>query len=90
MPKLRGTYEPPATATTSEATALQKSIFDAPPGATPGAIPSKPIENGIKPADSEGPHGVKRARDEEEDEQSDAPMDEDEDDAPMQEDSDSD
>jgi U2 small nuclear ribonucleoprotein B'' len=86
MPKLRGTYDPPTTAITSEATALQKSIFDAPPG----GISSTPVENGIKPADSEGPHGVKRTREEEEDEQSDAPMDEDEDDAPMQEDSDSD
>jgi U2 small nuclear ribonucleoprotein B'' len=83
IPKLRGTFEPiQQAATASEATDLQKSIFNAPPS----GIPQKPTENGVKGAE---PHGVKRPRDEEEeDEQSDAPMEEDEDDAPMQEDSD--
>jgi U2 small nuclear ribonucleoprotein B'' len=85
IPKLRGTFEPPQAIPTSEATDLQKSIFNAPSS----AIPAKPVENGVKPAEADGPHGVKRPRDEEEeDDQSDAPMEEDEDDAPMQEDSD--
>lgn len=85
IPKLRGTFEPPQATTTSEATDLQKSIFNAPPS----GIPSKPVENGVKSPDNGGPQGVKRPRDEEEeDEQSDAPMEEDDDDAPMQEDSD--
>lgn len=89
IPKLRGTFEAPQATTTSEATDLQRSIFNAPPS----AIPAKPVENGIKPADDSAPHGVKRPREdepEEEDDQSDAPMEEDDDDAPMQEDSDSD
>ena len=85
IPKLRGTFEPPQAITASEATDLQKSIFNAPPS----AIPAKPVENGVKPTEGDGPHGVKRPRDEaEEDDQSDASMEEDEDDAPMQEDSD--
>lgn len=85
IPKLRGTFEPQQVTTTSEATDLQKSIFNAPPS----GIPSKPIENGVKPSEAGVPQGVKRPRDEEEEsEQSDAPMEEDDDDAPMQEDSD--
>lgn len=88
IPKLRGTFDAGPATTISEATDLQKSIFNAPPT----SIPSKPVENGVKPADST-PHGVKRPREdeqEEDDDQSDAPMEEDDDDAPMQEDSDSD
>lgn len=86
MPKLRGTFEPPtAIVTTTETTELQKSIFNAPPP----SIPAKPVENGF--SSTEGPHGLKRPRDEVEEEdsdQDDAPMDEDEDDAPMEEDDD--
>ena len=86
IPKLRGTFEAPAQpAAQSQATDLQKSIFNAPPH----AIPSKPVENGIKEAPApqapQAPQGLKRPRDEEE--ESDAPMEEDEeDDAPMEED----
>ncbi|KAI1614219.1 U2 small nuclear ribonucleoprotein B' [Exophiala viscosa] len=90
IPKLRGTFEPPtAAAGTAESTALQKSIFNAPPS----AIPSKPVENGVKPSEATAavvPHGTKRTREEEdEEEEEDVPMEEDEDDAPM-EDSDDD
>lgn len=93
IPKLRGTFEPPATAqTVSEATDLQKSIFNAPPSSVPAkpTVPNglKPIEAGLPPT----PQGVKRPReDEDAAEESDAPMeeDDDDDDAPM-EDSDSD
>ena len=85
IPKLRGTFEAPQT-TESQATDLQKSIFNAPPS----AMASKPTENGVKAGET--PHGLKRPREEEqeeeEDDQSDAPMEEDDDDAPMQEDSD--
>lgn len=88
IPKLRGTFEPPAAAAApSQATELQKSIFNAPPH----AIPSKPLENGVKPPAEATTAQVpqKRAReDEEQEEDSDAPMDEDEDEAPMEEDSD--
>jgi U2 small nuclear ribonucleoprotein B'' len=68
---------------TSAATELQKSIFNAPPG----SVPSKPVESTEKRAtEPEGPHGIKRPRDEEEeDDQGEAPMEEDEDsDAPME------
>lgn len=84
IPKLRGTFEPPTVAISSETTELQRSIFDAPPT----SISSKPVENGNT---SEGPHGLKRPREEEPEEESDqddAPMEEDEDDAPMEEDDD--
>jgi RNA recognition motif-containing protein len=83
IPKLRGTFEPSAAAPVqSQATELQKSIFNAPPQ----AVPPK-LENGTN-ATPQPPHGLKRPREteEEEDEQSDAPMDEDDDDAPMEED----
>ena len=103
IPKLRGTFEPPTAATgTVETTDLQKSIFNAPPS----SVSTKPTEtNGLKPVESslpEPPHGVKRPRDEEEeekeekqvedeDEAEDAPMEEDEEsDAPMEASSDED
>ncbi|KAK5204524.1 hypothetical protein LTR72_010164 [Exophiala xenobiotica] len=87
IPKLRGTFEPPVTgASGAETTALQKSIFNAPPS----GITSVPSENGVKPSEVNGvPHGTKRTREEEEEEEEDdAPMEEDEDDAPMEEDED--
>lgn len=87
IPKLRGTFEPPTapTATTTESTDLQKSIFNAPPS----GIPAKPVTNGLTPAAEGGPHGTKRTREEvEEEEDEDVAMEEDEDDAPMEEDDD--
>lgn len=68
-------------------TALQKSIFNAPPA----GIPGKPIENGVSAEEAtspDGPHGTKRPRDEEEDDEEEVEMEEDEDDAPMEEDED--
>lgn len=87
IPKLRGTFEPPTAAVpTSESTELQKSIFNAPPS----SIPARPVLNGVKPAEETAPHGLKRPREEaeEEEDEDDAPMDEDDDDAPMEEDDD--
>lgn len=91
IPKLRGTFEPPTTATgTTETTDLQKSIFNAPPS----SVPTKPTEtNGLKPAEGslpEPPHGVKRPRDEEEEEKEEKQVEEDAEDAPMEEDEESD
>jgi U2 small nuclear ribonucleoprotein B'' len=86
VPKLRGTFEPPiSTTVTTETTELQKSIFNAPPS----SIPAKPVGNGDVSSDQ--PHGLKRPREEEPEEESDqddAPMEEDEDDASMEEDDD--
>ncbi|ETI29175.1 hypothetical protein G647_01628 [Cladophialophora carrionii CBS 160.54] len=88
IPKLRGTFEPPTAAATGapEQTALQKSIFNAPPG----AATSTPVENGTKPTETPvdtGPHGIKRPREEvEEEDDSEVEMEEDESDAPMEED----
>jgi U2 small nuclear ribonucleoprotein B'' len=73
------TTAPEATATTD----LQKSIFNAPPG----SVPSKPVESTEnKPPESDAPHGTKRPReDEEENDEGGAPMEEDEEsDAPME------
>lgn len=82
IPKLRGTFEPPAAAAgTGESTELQKSIF----GAPPSGIPARPTSNGL----TDGPHGTKRPHEEVEDED-DVEMEEDEDDAPMEEDDDDD
>lgn len=88
--KLRGTFEMPTTATGATAsTDLQKSIFNAPPG----TVPSKPVQSiENKPLEPEEPHGIKRPREEEEeDDEGDAPMEEDEEsDAPMEASSDED
>jgi len=89
IPKLRGTFEPPAMATTAPGTTdLQKSIFSAPPG----AIPAKPVENGVTQTQGTTttvPHGVKRTREEEEEsDENEVSMEEDESDAPMEEDDD--
>lgn len=84
IPKLRGTFEPPATqAGTTESTELQKSIFNAPPS----SIPPKPAMNGTV---DNGPHGTKRPREEveEEEDDDDVEMEVEEDDAPMDEDDD--
>lgn len=76
---------------TAESTDLQKSIFNAPPS----SIPTKPAEtNGLKPAEASlpnPPQGVKRQREEEEDEKDEKKAEEDEaEDAPMEEDEESD
>ena len=88
--KLRGTFEPPTAAATTglEQTALQKSIFNAPPAARL----SKPVENGVDVAAAvpdAGTHGTKRPREEEEEAEEDeneVEMEEDEDDVAMEED----
>ncbi|KAI4262878.1 MAG: hypothetical protein L6R42_001951 [Xanthoria sp. 1 TBL-2021] len=95
--KLDGTYRmPSATVNQVAGTELQQSIFNAPPSsASLGAPPSAPIP---KPpgaqltesnVDGEEPHGVKRGRDEESDDEG-APMEEDDSDAPMEASSDED
>jgi U2 small nuclear ribonucleoprotein B'' len=74
---------------TTTTTDLQKSIFNAPPG----SVPSKPIDSTEnKPIESETPHGIKRPREEEEEnDEGEAPMEEDEEsDAPMEASSDED
>jgi len=91
IPKLRGTFEPPAAATgTVETTDLQKSIFNAPPS----SVPTRPTEtNGLKPVEGslpEPPHGVKRPRDEEGEEKEEKQVEDDDEDASMEEDEESD
>lgn len=68
-------------------TELQQSIFNAPPSSAPaGALPHpslpKPPETQVN-GDREEPHGTKRGRDEESDDEG-APMEEDDSDAPME------
>ncbi|KAK5076967.1 hypothetical protein LTR64_005554 [Lithohypha guttulata] len=88
IPKLRGTFEPPtAPAPATEATEVQKSIFNAPPS----SIPAKPTTNGVLSTAGSGPQGTKRPHEdvEEEEDQDDVAMEEDDDDdAPMEEDDD--
>lgn len=89
--KLDGTYRMPSTAVNQVAgTELQQSIFNAPPSSTalgaptptslskpPEAQPNEPNMDGVEP------HGIKRERDEESDDEG-APMEEDDSDAPME------
>ncbi|KAL8889492.1 MAG: hypothetical protein Q9215_003236 [Flavoplaca cf. flavocitrina] len=89
--KLDGTYRMPSTAVNQvTGTELQQSIFNAPPSSTllgahtPASLfrpseakPNEPI------VDGEEPHGMKRGRDEESDDEG-APMEEDDSDAPME------
>lgn len=77
-------------------TELQQSIFNAPPssaavGAAPAASLPKPPDTTTNGTDMDGgePHGVKRGRDEESDDEG-VPMEEDESDAPMEASSDED
>ncbi|KAJ5195128.1 U1 small nuclear ribonucleoprotein A [Penicillium cinerascens] len=79
--KLRGTYVAPATGAgpSGVSTDLQKTIFSGPPG----SVPARPATETNGEA-----HGVKRAREEESDEE-DAPMEEDSD-VPMEASSDED
>ncbi|KAL8969372.1 MAG: hypothetical protein Q9183_002027 [Haloplaca sp. 2 TL-2023] len=94
--KLDGTYRMPS-ATTNQVTSteLQQSIFNAPPssvavGAPSVAPQSKPLnEVADGAANAKEPHGVKRGRDEESDDEG-VPMEEDESDAPMEASSDED
>lgn len=97
--KLDGTYKMPATAGSEvTSTALQQSVFGAPPSSLP-ALVEAPVSSaetpGVKASgemdvDSreDGPKGVKRSREEESDHEE-APMDEDSD-APMDASSDED
>lgn len=88
--KLDGTYRMPTAATNqTTSTELQQSIFNAPPssvptGAPPPSLPKPPDSqaNGTK-IDGDGPHGIKRGRDDESDDEG-APMEEDDSDAPME------
>ncbi|PYH76133.1 RNA binding domain protein [Aspergillus uvarum CBS 121591] len=86
--RLRGTYNLSATTSGGQAVAasteLQKSIFSGPPGSA--TLPPK--YNGDVNGEEPTAHGVKRAREEESDEE-DAPMDEDSD-VPMEASSDED
>ena len=84
IPKLRGTFEPSNVAGTQQAE-QPNSIFNVPPA----AIPSKPAENGLKPAATNadaGPHGTKRPIEEVEEEEDDNEVEMEEDDASMDED----
>ena len=75
---------------------LQQSIFNAPPSSLPAGAPPpsslpKPLDtrtNGTNVAGGE-PHGTKRGRDDESDDEG-APMEEDDSDAPMEASSDED
>lgn len=95
--KLDGTYRMPTVSSTQPAiTELQQSIFNAPPSSAPAGVPpplslsklSETQANGGD-ADREEPHGTKRSRDEESDDEG-APMEEDDSDAPMEASSDED
>lgn len=87
----------PTAATNQPAiTELQQSIFNAPPSSLPAGAPpppSLPKPPGTQAdganVDGKEPHGTKRARDEESDDEG-APMEEDDSDAPMEASSDED
>ena len=68
--------------TTTTSMDLPKSIFNAPPG----SVPSRPIERiQSEPLEAEAPHGTKRVREEEEESEDEAAMEENEEsDAPME------
>ena len=93
--KLDGTYRMPSTISEAvTSTDLQKLIFNAPPSSNTAIAPATSTEkaqqsdtNGVKPSEG-GPHGTKRGREDESDEEG-APMEEDSD-APMEASSDED
>ncbi|KAL8855516.1 MAG: hypothetical protein Q9178_007836 [Gyalolechia marmorata] len=95
--KLDGTYRmPSATVNQVNGTELQQSIFNAPPSSAPltapppASLPKPPeAQPNVPNVDGDEPHGVKRGRDEESDEEG-APMEEDDSDAPMEASSDED
>lgn len=95
--KLDGTYRMPSAATKqTTSTELQQSIFNVPPSSAAAGAPLaasllKPPDTKTNGTDVDGdePHGVKRGRDEESDDEG-VPMEEDESDAPMEASSDED
>ncbi|KAL9591126.1 MAG: hypothetical protein Q9203_000125 [Teloschistes exilis] len=95
--KLDGTYRMPSAATNQvTSTELQQSIFNIPPSSLSSAAQTsapalKQADNNANgtSVDNDEPHGVKRGREEESDEEN-VPMEEDESDAPMEASSDED
>ncbi|KAL8999274.1 MAG: hypothetical protein Q9169_001819 [Polycauliona sp. 2 TL-2023] len=94
--RLDGTYRMPSTAVNQVAgTELQQSIFNAPPSSASLGVPHPAPLAKAQGADANGPnvdgepHGVKRVRDDESDDEG-APMEEDDSDAPMEASSDED
>ena len=87
---------PTVTGTEVATTELQQSIFNAPPSSATTAAAataqttkaSRATTNGVE-ADTDGPKGIKRGRDDESDDEG-APMEEDDSDAPMEASSDED
>lgn len=85
LSKLDGTYKQPAplaasAAAENQASTLQQSIFAGPPGTTAGATPSTtapppPLKPSTDSAPSPAGQGVKRVREESDDEKDEAPMD---------------
>ncbi|KAI9818229.1 MAG: U2 snRNP complex subunit msl1 [Pycnora praestabilis] len=103
--KLDKTYQAPTTTQQVATTELQQSIFNAPPSSTttttapPPAssatlkLPQAATNGASEPAEdgAKSPQGVKRRREDESDEEGDAPMEEDDEgDAPMEDSSDED
>ena len=86
---------PAAAGSEVTATELQQSIFNAPPGSMNAIEPTPGAGRTLKPpTQAEGaksPQGVKRAREENDEDEEDVPMDEDDDgDAPMEDSSEED
>lgn len=79
--KLDGTFKLPASAAPGPSTELQQSIFSAAPSAAAAAAAAKGPASDVAMADGDGPHGQKRARENDEGSDEDAAMEEDEDDA---------
>ncbi|KAF4552407.1 RNA recognition motif-containing protein 7 [Elsinoe fawcettii] len=85
LAKLDGTYKQPAPATEVQATETQRSIFAGPPGtqssaatqSTLGPPPSSNVARTTSPSDAATPasQGIKRSREESEEEDEGAPMD---------------
>ena len=93
--KLDGSYKMPGAQGESKGTELQKEVFGGVPGSKAAEVGAAKTDGGMEVDGEDGgaPKGVKRPRDEQEDESDDgegAPMEQDSDDAPMEEDSDED
>ena len=92
--KLDGTYKMPVAGGAEhgvQGTDLQKEVFGGLPGSSVSAPPGGPAAAAAKSDGEKEPKGVKRGREEDEEEEGsdeDAPMEQDSDDAPMEEDSD--
>ncbi|PGH10815.1 hypothetical protein AJ80_07366 [Polytolypa hystricis UAMH7299] len=79
--KLRGTFNASTAAQIpGVSTELQKSIFNAPPSAITATVAPPATANGA----TQGPQGIKRPREEEEESGGEAPMEEDESDVSME------